>query len=485
MNSRPESHYLKYAAVFCMVLGCAAAAHAQSFRAEATLHPNYFLVLPALKVGDKFYEAGLDYRASTWTLAYSVQVPPVDSDYMTGSYENGVVELPCVNFNGSVYSARLTSTSAGTYSFTLASSTKLASCPRPAGIGPIRGQWERTAESPLSARNLAALAWTGTEILVLGGMEYFCPATASCIGPSTPPFRDGAAYNPLTNTWRRIADAPAAVAGGAATAGSDVFVFARTNFTTPYILLRYRTAQDQWQEVPLPPGTAGSGIASFRNSIVLHASQTDQNGVAVDWLLDTVTHQWTQLPAAPLGPGFDRKYVAFGEDLYLFDHALVPSPGGASGPSYLRAARLRGQQWQLLPIADSIGTAPSLVSGQRLIAPALGCADGGQVNNYGRCIPFGAVFDTTTDTWRELPNAPGRGLKDFKSSGGFTDSALVLLETGHPALDANTNAWSIVPVLDTDTNTQRSMAGVGPYGFAFGGVSASGQLLKDSWIWRP
>jgi hypothetical protein len=147
---------------------------------------------------------------------------------------------------------------------------------------------------------------------------------------------------------------------------------------------------------------------------------------------------------------------------------------------------LRGQQWEILPGADSIGYfAPVLISGRRLIAPVLGCADGGQVNGYGRCIPFGAVFDTETDTWHELPNAPGRGLKYFDSSGGVSDNDLVLVRTGRPALDAATNEWFVVPLLDADPNTQRSLRATGPYGFGFGGASATGELLKDSWIWKP
>ena len=234
MNTRLESRFLKYAAAFFIGMSCSGAALAQSFRAEATLYPNFFLTIPALKVGEKFYEANLEYRAAAWHLQYAVDVPPVDSDYQTGSYANGVLDLACVNFNGSVYSAQLVSANPGNYSFTLASSAKLTSCPIPAGIGPVRGEWIRTAESPLSARTETSLAWTGEEILVLGGSLFFCPPTASCAAPSTPPFRDGAAYNPLTDSWRQIADAPAGPVGSTVTVGKDVYVFAQTSFTSPY-----------------------------------------------------------------------------------------------------------------------------------------------------------------------------------------------------------------------------------------------------------
>ena len=61
----------------------------------------------------------------------------------------------------------------------------------------------------------------------------------------------------------------------------------------------------------------------------------------------------------------------------------------------------------------------------RLIAPVLGCADGGETNGYGRCIPYGAVFDTTANEWGDLPNAPGKDRKGVSSYGGVSGTDLV------------------------------------------------------------
>ena len=481
MNTRLLFHYVL---VVCIGIGCSIAALAQSYRSEATLSPNFSLGIPALKAEGKFYQVSLNYQAPIWTLKSAVEIATIDSDYATGSYGNDALDLKCVYYGGSYYSARLASIAPNAHSFTLASFTKLVSCPLPPAIGPARGQWVRTADSPLSARNYAALAWTGKEILVFGGQQFFCPATASCIAPTTPPLRDGAAYNPLTDSWRKIADAPAGIAGNTVTAGTDIYVFAQTSYTSPLRLLRYRSTQDRWDELDPPVNPTGMSIAAFGSDIVLYPYE-DKTGSTPDWLFDSATNQWSQLPDSPLGPAFSRQYVALGHDLYLFDHALTPSPGGADGPSYLRAARFRAQQWKLLPVADSIGSAPDLIAGRRLIAPALGCADGGTVNGYGRCVPYGAVFDTETDTWQALPNAPGLGLKYFESAGGFSESDFKLRKTGLPTLDATTDQWFLFPQLDADLNTQRSLRATGPYGFAFGGANATGVLLKDAWIWKP
>ena len=276
------------------------------------------------------------------------------------------------------------------------------------------------------------------------------------------------------------------------TVEGGIFVLASTSYNERMQrLLRYSVAQDYWDEFDLPENTLTAGIAAFGHNIVLYTGTGgDETAASSDWLLDTTTGQWQRMPDDPLGPGFGRRYVAFGEDLYLFDHALVPSPNGADGPSYLRAARLRDTQWEVLPMADSIGQAPTLVAGNLLIAPTLGCADGGGTNGFGRCIPYGAVFDTDSDTWSELPNAPGRGTRHVDSSGGLGDNGLVLSDPGHPALDALTGEWFVVPQLDSGPGlyTQRDFHAAGPYGFTFGGAAFSfegSELLNDAWIWVP
>jgi hypothetical protein len=498
MTARPLSRLLKYAVAVVLSATCADAALAQSHGSEALLsYANFQLRIPALKVGEKFYRVTLSnptppWPVTSWTLVSAVEIAAVPGDYTTGSYANEVLDLKCVLSydTGNYYSARLVRTGPTGYSFTLASYTQLTSCPRPADIGPVRGQWVRTADSPLSGRIYAALAWTGEEIIVFGGWQFFCSwrMAVDCVTPPLPQLRDGAAYNPVTNSWRKIADAPLGSRNFPApvNVGRDVYFIGQTTLMSPspVRLLRYRSTQDRWDEFESPVSSAGA-MAAFGNNLVLYHTQ-DATGSTPDWLFDSVTTQWTQLPADPLGPGDRRQYVALGTDLYLFERALTSSSGAANGP-YLRAARLRGQQWTLLPVTDSVGSAPSLLAGRRLIAPYLGCAEGGTANGDGRCIPYGGIFDTDTDTWQQLSNAPGLGLTFLSSSGGLSDNDLELFSPGHPALDVTTNAWFMVPLLDADIYTQRSasMDATGPYGFAFGGVSGNHEFLKGSWIWKP
>lgn len=355
---------------------------------------------------------------------------------------------------------------------------------------PIRGEWMRVADSPLSARNDASIAWTGDEFLVFGGTQFFCADMALCAAPTTPPFADGAAYNPTTDSWRLIAEAPIGIiSSNIAMIGADVYALSYTSFLERSIrLLRYQSTLDIWDELNLPEPMLNADLVALGTDVIFFA-RSEEDGPTTDWRLNTLTGEWESLPDDPLSPGFGRQFVAYNDDLYLFDHELVPSPGGASGPSYLRAAKFHRQLWSVLPTANSIGFGEILVADSRLIAPMLGCADGGSTNGYGRCIAFGAVLDTTTDTWKELPNAPERSSKHAISSGGLSEDSLVLSQAGYPALDATSNEWFTVPKLNKDRISRRTAKAAGPYGFSFGGYaypnSGNGVLLNEAWIWIP
>jgi len=369
-----------------------------------------------------------------------------------------------------------------------------ASGPAPTETGQVP-PWRQVADPPLAARSGAVIGWTGEEILVVGGSTYRCPPTASCVGPAEPPFRDGAAFDPDSGEWRTITDAPVPVPPRASTASldnGDIYVL-----VTPWdgrepgasTLLQYRSAEDTWTSYDLPSPAhavlaAGAGLVVYPTS--------DERRETPDLWFDPSTGTWSELSEDPLSPSFDRLYAWNGERLYLFAKDITPSPGGASGPALVNTAVLDEDGWRELPIGDAIGLWAVIAEQDRIVAPELGCADGGEVNNYGRCIPNGAVFNTETATWSELPNAPSRGDKDVRSSGAFTDDDVLLTSLGHHMLDLTTDTWFRMPDIDEHdgANVQRTFAGAGPYGFAFGGArfeenDFTGELLGDAWLWTP
>ena len=100
------------------------------------------------------------------------------------------------------------------------------------------GTWRVIAEAPLTPRSQAAVAWTGKEMLVWGGRvdDSF--------------FYDGAAYNPVTNTWRRLPTAPAAFDGPdprMVWAGTEAVILSAVGAAA------YDPVKDAWRNLAPPP----------------------------------------------------------------------------------------------------------------------------------------------------------------------------------------------------------------------------------------
>jgi hypothetical protein len=125
---------------------------------------------------------------------------------------------------------------------------------RPLGLGPPQrdgaafdpetGRWRRIAQAPIpgSADHLAT--WTGKEMLVWGGWAHRQPQ----------PDPEGAAYDPVTDTWRSIAPAP--VRWGTrpdAIWTGDAWVIALAR-PTVVVFAAYKPELDEWRRLPDLPG---------------------------------------------------------------------------------------------------------------------------------------------------------------------------------------------------------------------------------------
>ncbi|GAA2655855.1 hypothetical protein Adu01nite_51220 [Paractinoplanes durhamensis] len=117
-----------------------------------------------------------------------------------------------------------------------------------AAYRPGTRSWRKLPAAPLGARSEAQAVWTGTEMIVWGGSD----ARHSQFGVV-----DGAAYNPRTDKWRRIAAAPGRgrTGGQALMAGGKMVVFggngvlgADMSKTT----LVYDPRADAWTTFPTP-----------------------------------------------------------------------------------------------------------------------------------------------------------------------------------------------------------------------------------------
>ncbi|WP_328472748.1 hypothetical protein OHA21_10725 [Actinoplanes sp. NBC_00393] len=341
--------------------------------------------------------------------------------------------------------------------------------------------WLALPDSPLGPRDAALGLWTGSEVLLIGGSNGRpCPPAASCVkGP--PPLTDGAAFDPATNRWRKIADSPVPLAfGQGVVIGSAAYILPDAGAEQ---LLVYQVDHDEWTRVPLPSSggyqllAAGDRLVAYQNS--------DETRRGKDYLFDPRTATWSELPPDPLSAAYLRTMAWTGSELVLFDHETVPNPGSEK-PSLTRAAALNltTGSWRRLPDSTILGTGPWLTAGDQLINPTLGGEDGGKVNNWGRIYPYGGSVAPSTGVWSPLPNPPAG---TSTAAGARTGTTAVYLGNHGFVLDMTTGAWQPVPAIPGDDVTGRTVVAAGVRMMVFGGArwDPTPAVVADAWIWTP
>lgn len=346
------------------------------------------------------------------------------------------------------------------------------------------GGWREIADSPLSGRDDPAIAYVAGEVVVVGGYTGpACPPSADCAF-SQDPERDGAAYSPTTGTWRSIANAPVPLLGEQAPAvvGDRLYLLAGRD------LLRWDSSDDAWTREALP-GRAASrravpAVLSADGTRLIVASGSDEHGVHPDLILDTRTGDWSQLPPDPLSPAFDRTITATSAGLVLTARG-IDAHGNPDDPALLRAAVLAPgtDAWRVLPESEQLGGGAWTWTGTRMVDATLGGADGGEVDNYGRTLPYGGRLDPRTGEWTALPDAPGEdaaGWPVFAPGGPQIASAGWLY-------DDDTPAWTRLLPPRGAPATPGPAVWAGPDLFVYGGGTWHGDTYERSssaWMLR-
>jgi hypothetical protein len=251
--------------------------------------------------------------------------------------------------------------------------------------------------------------------------------------------------------------------------------------------LRYSIGGDSWQELTPPGGDLGWYQLVGAGDVVVAFSGSDEAGSRPDLVFDPrADGDWEELPDDPLSSGFDRTMAWSGRHLYLFDHELVANPGSES-PTLTRAARMElgAGEWERLPDSEILTTGPWFTEGDLMVNAALGGADGGEVNGWGRRYPNGGIFDTSSTVWSQLPDAP----EEARSAGVLgSDDAMIYAARGW-LLDLDAGSWIELPELpESPEYTRRNVVTAGADAVVFGGErwedGSDGELLGDAWMWR-
>ena len=269
---------------------------------------------------------------------------------------------------------------------------------------PATNTWDALPPTPLTPREFAAGAWTGTDMVLARGQ-----ASADGDAEHAVAVTDGAAWHATTNTWRPIAPMPTTLPGGEPTAvwtGREVLV---------------------WSSVPGTPNSNGREVVLAYNPS---------------------TNTWRTLPSSGLTPRADAVTVWTGTELVIW--------GGINSDSDFTAAYADGARldpstnvWRRLPPAPvpARAMATAVWSGHEVLLWGGDTAAGSEVGK-------GAAYDPRTNTWRALPLSPLRAKtlpsgvwtgRFFLVIGGSANGSLPAPGPGAAAYDPKTNSWTALP----------------------------------------
>ncbi len=263
--------------------------------------------------------------------------------------------------------------------------------------------WSSAAPAPLK-RSEAFGAFANGKLYLFGG--YYGD-------PNWTPTPRADAYDPATNTWRRIANLPKGLShAGIAVDGGNIYIAGGyptqadgtgQSFSTSAVW-KYNTSSNTYTPMPALPAARGGGIL-VRNGRNLHffgGSSSGRKNAGAHWALNIDTGTvWTtlapmQIPRNHLGgAALNGKIYAVGGQSGQDAAAIYRNNVDAYDPATNTWAAVAS-----LPQARSHHNASTFVMGGRIIAV------GGESAHGGARLANVTAFDPTTNAWTELTPMP-------------------------------------------------------------------------------
>jgi N-acetylneuraminic acid mutarotase len=201
---------------------------------------------------------------------------------------------------------------------------------------PRTNTWRALRSSPLAGSQHPIGAWTGRELIVfVGGVD-----------PNGKPWparlARAAAYNPTTNTWRRIAPLPVSPAGATAVwDGREVLVVGGT------VGLAYNARTNAWRKLPRTDSSrfGAATVWTGKRLLVWGGSKTAGAGPPVipahGLAYDPRANRWSPLPEAPLLGRLDPTAVWTGHEMIVWGGDRPAMPLGSGTRFFNDAAAFR------------------------------------------------------------------------------------------------------------------------------------------------
>ncbi len=360
----------------------------------------------------------------------------------------------------------------------------------PSGREGASEAWRKLPNAPLTSRDHAVVVGVGGRMLVVGGWEYLCPPMADCATPEAPLLRDGAVYDPDTDSWSTIAPAPFGLRrheyATAALQGSAYLISGCADGPACDArprLLSYDLVGDRWTDHgPVPGPNHSRQVAPVGRTLLVY-SGSDEGGEVADLVFDPDRSTWTALPDDPLPRSFDRFIVPAGDHLVLTGSSIAAPESGQDSTQL--AARLDGSKWTKLPNAPG--------QGYQLFP-----TDRGPLLNGHFIDEPGWILDPDTWTWSALPEGES-GHNDLSgvlnrdlATYDIPNSVGQMASTNRLFVyDSRTEAFVTIPAPpgredvydDSSTALGRDLFVFGGQRWTGDGLTDDGELVGDAWLW--
>lgn len=285
-------------------------------------------------------------------------------------------------------------------------------------------QWRPMPPSPLAPRAAAASAWTGDELIVWGGVGRGREPDGRLLAV---PLGDGGAYEVRSGRWRRIANSPLAARRDAKAVwtGSKLVVWGGRAHDGGYLKTNgaiYDPAADRWSRLPPSPiddeQITDVQLLRLGDEVLIWARSLAGHTTAAYNLAERT---WRSIPAPRQRPGVTPQLVTLGGTALVWGE----NPEGRPYASRLAAGDRLWTSAATPPRAPSPSEA-FVAAGARAVA-----WQGAEA----------VTFDSALNTWTALPEAPPLG-PGPPISAWTGDHLLVWHSGGRPGDEGRGALWT-------------------------------------------
>jgi hypothetical protein len=277
---------------------------------------------------------------------------------------------------------------------------------------PSTDTWRMLPPAPIAPRYSHVGVWTGQEMIVWGGVVNPSARPANGLSPN-----DGAAYNPVSNTWRPIARSPLPLPSRTTLSTGQQAVWSGTEMLVWGVFAEddydrsgaaYNPSTDAWRPLPALPGKATPKLL-WTSPVVVAVFGTVVSTLDAE-VLDPQGGGWKSMPPLEIDPSNGLWMDSTGSELLVISFRPVGFPPPL-------AARTSSARYR-----------PGDASWRPLALPPGGAEGGGFISVWtGRehllaSDASASAYDPGRDRWRTIPTPDLRNddqsIKAVQGAGG-------------------------------------------------------------------